>query len=100
MILLIDLMSSSPKNSFGCSPCGKDKCLYAIFSSGATLSRHNGSKYWLSFSNIIAESAHFFNEAFTNSNSPGGSVNLVPLYKESKKKQATFWFLRKSFCEF
>ena len=66
VISLIDLGRFSPNNNLECSPCGKDKCLYTIFSSGVILSLRIVNKSWLSFPNIMAESAHFFNEAFTN----------------------------------
>ena len=34
----------------------------------------------------MAVSAHFFNEAFANYKSLCGSVNFLPLFKESNKK--------------
>ena len=100
VISLIDLGRSSPNNSLECSPYGRDKCLYAIFSSGAILSLRNVNKSWLSFPNIVKESAHLFNEAFTNCKSSCVLVNFVPLYKESNKKQIILWFLRIRFCKF
>ena len=100
VISLINLERSSPNNSLECSPCGKDKCLYAIFSSAVILSLRNVSKSWLSFPNVMAKSVHFFNEAFSNSKSSCVSVKYVPLYKESNKKQIMLWFLRIRFCKF
>ena len=92
VISLIDLEKLSPNNGFECSSCGEEKCLYAIFSSWVMLSFRNVSKSCLSFHNIKAEAAHFFNEAFTSSKSSYGSVNFIPLFKESNKKQIMLWF--------
>ena len=92
VISLIDLGKLSLNNGFECSSCGEEKCLYGIFSSWVILSFRNVSKSWLSFHNIKAETAHFFNEAFTSSKSSYGSVNFIPLFKESNKKQIMLWF--------
>ena len=97
MISVIDLRRSSPNNSFECSPCGKDKCLYAVFSSGVMLSLRNLSKSWLNFLNIMAESAHFFKKL---SLTPKAPVDQLILYLCTKNltKNIIFWFLRIRFC--
>ena len=77
MISLIDLGRSFPNNSLGCSPYGKDKCLYAIFSSGVILNLRSVSKSWLSFLNIMAESAHFL---MNLSLTPKSLVDQLTLY--------------------
>ena len=100
VISLTDLATSSRNNSLECSRCGKDKCLYGIFSSGVILSLRNVRKSWSSFPNIMTECAHFLNEAFTNPKSSCVSVNFVPFCKQSNKKQIVLWLLRIRFCKF